>query len=48
MSKITFEKETKLIDFDKDQPKRIIFSFNSESATPDENDESVVYECRKR
>ena len=24
-----FEKETKLIDFDKDQPKRIIFSFNA-------------------
>lgn len=26
-----FEKETKLIDFDKDQPKRIIFSFNIEN-----------------
>ncbi|MCP5369392.1 MAG: phosphotransferase [Rickettsiaceae bacterium] len=26
-----FEKETKLIDFDKDQPKRIIFSFDSEN-----------------
>ena len=25
-----FEKETKLIDLDKDQPKRIIFNFNSE------------------
>ena len=26
-----FEKETKLIDFDKDQPKRIIFRFDSEN-----------------
>jgi len=34
ISKLTdnvFEKETKLIDFDKDQPKRIIFSFDSEN-----------------
>lgn len=39
-----FEKETKLIEFDKDQPKRIIFSFNSEnrSTIKSEHDEFVV------